>query len=101
MSKKIQIRSLIPQRLCVLSADLKKISKLQQSVVDCNGLTGNTVSLEQYEETLRQLAELGWQRVSGERGTPEGIGTVYLDNPTIQHTKPYQSPEMVAYLNNR
>lgn len=97
--KNVQLLSLVPERDCTLLADLRETGKGKR-LVDCNGLWGIGCDADDLPEVMAMLAVKGWHRVGGERGGPEGVATVYLENPGLL-TPPRRSPEMAAYLASR
>ena len=57
---------------------LRAVGRCRKFVVDCNGLTGFGCDAEDLSHVLDALEKSGYHRVGCEKGSPEGVATVFV-----------------------
>jgi len=57
---------------------LRATGKGRKFVVDCNGLVGFGCDAEDLYHVLDGLEKSGYHRIGGEKGSPEGVATVFV-----------------------
>ena len=57
---------------------LRATGKGRKFVVDCNGLVGFGCDAEDLDHVLDALEKSGYHRAGSEKGSPEGVATVFV-----------------------
>ena len=57
---------------------LKAAGRCRKFVVDCNGLMGFGCDAEDLDHVLDALRKSGYHRAGSEKGSPEGVTTVFI-----------------------